>query len=163
MYCLCMWGHYPANISSIFLYFPWRAVSSCEEWVRSNGGDLPTSSFYFWQRRSSKWKGQSYFAFVYGSFCLLFLMDPTKLSSSLITVQMTFQPWQSHITAHFWFWLVHCLMPKYSLNADIPLSITHTYTQLQTLDLQSVILCSQVFGEESGLRGLLPLPLPPYP
>ncbi len=31
------------------------------------------------------------------------------------------------------------LMPKYSLNADILLSITHTYTQLQTLDLQSVI------------------------
>ncbi len=40
------------------------------------------------------------------------------------------------------------LMPKYSLNADILLSITHTYTQLQTLDLQSVILCSQVFGED---------------
>ncbi len=37
----------------------------------------------------------------------------------------------------FLVWLVHCLMPKYSLNADIPLSITHTYTQLQTLDLQS--------------------------
>lgn len=45
-------------------------------------------------------------------------------------------------------WLVHCLMPKYSLNADIPLSIPNTYTQLQTLELQSVILWSRVFGED---------------
>lgn len=130
--CVCVQyvRHYPVNINSssfIFLHFPWCAVSSCEEWVRSNGGDLPTSSLHFWQRRGREWKGQACFAFVYGSF--LFVVFHGSRRTELVSNNSANEI-PALAVAHnrtFLDWIVHCLEPKYSLNADIPLSITHTH------------------------------------